>query len=452
VLTVGANVSSQLAAQQCYRSSLRSDFSWTFLGNGVYAVGQWMTLVLLAKLSRPEVVGQYALGFAIAAPAFMFAGLQLRVVLVSDVYQKTYFGHYLSLRLFSTAIALLIILGTAQMLGFRGQLRWTILMVGLAQAVEAVSDIYYARLQLHNRMVRIAKSMIARTMLSALGLTIGVSLDGSLVWGLVGIVLARTIVLLGYDIREDTHEVAWQARDFVRQAALEPRWDPRVLLQLVWSALPLSIIAALVSLNFNIPRYFLEHSLGERALGFFSAIALISATGSMAVVSLGQSAFARLARCYAAGNFAEFRSLLGKLLAMGAALGICGIALASVAGRQILNILFRPEYAGRADLLPWMMAVGCVGYIAQFLGFGMTAARCYHSQVVLFALTNLVVAGGSHLLIPRLGLLGAILAMLIATIIQVAGSIVILVRGMRRQARLCAQDVETLSADILVQA
>jgi hypothetical protein len=98
-----------------------------------------------------------------------------------------------------------------------------------------------------------------------------------------------------------------------------------------------------------------------------------------------------------------------------------------------------------------MMAVGCVVYMAQVLAYGMTAARYYNSQVVLFILTSLSVAASCYLLIPRQGLLGAIFAMLIATIVQLTGSVIILGRGMRKQAGLCAQNAEA-QPDVLVQA
>ncbi len=432
-------------------SSLRTDFTWTLLGNAIYAAGQWMTIVLLAKLTQPELVGQYALGFAIAVPVFMLTSLQLRLVLVSDVHQAIQFEHYLSLRLSCTVSALLIIFVTAEVLGLRGALLRAILIVGLAQAVEAVSEIYYAQLQLLDRMDRIAKSMIVRSVLSATALTVGVCFGRNLLWGLVGVVLARTIVLLSYDIRECSGEVGARERVFFRRGVLQPRWDSGVLGRLLWSALPLSILALLVSLNLNVPRYFIEHALGQRALGIFSAIASISAAGSMAVVSLGQSAFARLARSYASENFGEFRALLGQFLALAAMLGVCGIAAASLAGRQILTILFKPEYAEQADLLTWMMAVGCLLYMAQFLGFGLTAAKCYYSQVVLFTFTSLGVAVGCYFFIPRLGLKGAILAMLIATVVQLSGSVAILARATHRRALLCARNADAVSADVLVQ-
>jgi len=46
-------------------------------------------------------------------------------------------------------------------------------------------------------------------------------------------------------------------------------------------------------------------------------------------------------------------------------------------------------------------------------------------------------------LVARRGLLGAFLAMLIAAIVQLAGSVVILVIGLRTHAHVCAERVET---------
>jgi len=164
--------------------------------------------------------------------------------------------------------------------------------------------------------------------------------------------------------------------------------------------------------------------------------------GNMAVVSLGQSAFTRLARSYVAGDFAIFGSLLGRLLAMGAAIGICGMIVSKLAGREILTILFRPEYAERADLLPWIMAVGGVVYMAQFLGFGLTAAGYYNSQVVLNILANITLVIVCYWLVIPQGLLGVIIAMLAAGIVQLAGSAVVLAFGMRMRVHPRTERVE----------
>ncbi len=69
---MSADLPSVFAVQQGKRPSLCADFSWTFVGNSIYAGGQFAMLVLLAKLVRPELVGQYALGLAVVYPVMMF--------------------------------------------------------------------------------------------------------------------------------------------------------------------------------------------------------------------------------------------------------------------------------------------------------------------------------------------------------------------------------------------
>jgi O-antigen/teichoic acid export membrane protein len=428
-----------LAVQQDVRPSLRADFSWMFVGNAVYAAGQFALLILLAKLVRPEMVGQYAFGLAIVYPVMMFTNLQLRAVMTSARRVETHFGQYLSLRLLTTFLALAIVFTITQIARYPRELTAVVLMVGVAYSVEAISDVYYARLQLYDRMAEISKSLMARALLSVLALAIATYISRSLLWGIAGIAVGRAVVFFGYDICERTHGLTGQSKPLSENDTLTPHFDWSVQRKLLWLGIPLGIVVLLGSLNSNVPNYFIKHALGDRELGIFTAVGFVISVGNMAVVSLGQSAFTRLARSYASGNLAEFRSLLGKLLAFGAMLGVCGMILSKLAGREILTILFRPEYAERADLLPWLMAAGGILYMAQFLGFGMTAAGFFNSQVVLNILSNLSLFAACYWLVARQGLLGAILAMLIA---QLVASAAILVIAMRTHAHLCAAKVE----------
>ena len=81
--------------------------------------------------------------------------------------------------------------------------------------------------------------------------------------------------------------------------------------------------------------------------------------------------------------------------------------------------------------------------MTQFLGFGMTAAGYYTSQVALNVLAILSLVAACYWLVGRQGLLGVIFAMLIAAIVQLAGSVMILSVGMRTQAHACAERAET---------
>jgi O-antigen/teichoic acid export membrane protein len=419
------------ALEQSERSSLTADFSWTFVGNAVYAAGQFAMLMLLTKLVRPEQVGQYALGMALVYPAMMLANMQLRSVMNSSVNDRALFGHYLSLRLLTTFTAFAVIFGITQVLRYDRELTEIVLLVGVAYGIETISDVYYARLQLHDRMAEISKSLMTRAVLSVAALAVFTYVTRSVVWGIAGVAVARGIVLFSYDARERTHVLRRQTKWFFLNEDLAPRFDAGEQRELLWRSLPLGIVVLLTTLNSSIPSFFIKHGIGERDLGIFSALGLTISVGNMAVVSLGQSAFTRLSRAYARGNITAFGSLLVVLLTCGAGLGICGMLISKFAGREILTLLFRPEYAERADLLPWIMAAGAVLFMAQFLGFGLTAAGFYHSQVYLNILANVSLVAACYWLVAGKGLLGAILAMLIAASVQLVASAVILAAAMR---------------------
>src|SRR5579883_1277958 len=191
-----------------YRLSLRANFSWTFVGNIIYSGCQWGIVVVLAKLGSPVLVGQYALGVAIAMPVIALSQLQLRPVIASDVREKYRFGEYLSFRLLATVLAVLIVLGIPLALRSGSTETPLIFMVGLALALESVSDLYYARLQLIDRMDRIAKSQIVRAPLALAALGLVVHFTGSLVLGVGAMVIVRLAVLIGYDMRPRTHLLA----------------------------------------------------------------------------------------------------------------------------------------------------------------------------------------------------------------------------------------------------
>ncbi|HKW89264.1 MAG TPA: oligosaccharide flippase family protein [Candidatus Acidoferrales bacterium] len=442
-LALNVRTPGALAGSERRPASLRADFSWMLVGNAVYASCQFATLMLLAKLLRPEMVGQYALGLAIVYPVMMFANLQLRAVITSDLREQTPFGFYLGLRLLTTSLGLAVVFTITQLLGYGRELTTVVLTVGLAYGIETISDVYYARLQLHDRMAEISKSMIARALLSILALSLATYIARSLLWGISSIAVARMAILLSYDFRRRTHGLCRPANLPSGDEELTPRFSLRIQRKLAWLSLPLGIVVLLNCLNASIPNFFIKHTLGDRDVGVFAALGFMVSVGNMAVVSLGQSAFTRLAASYANGDLAVFSSLVGKLLVFGAAIGAVGIAISKMAGREILTILFHPQYAQRADLLPWMMAAGVVLFMAQFLGFAMTAANFYSSQVAVNILANLGLFAGCYWLVARQGLLGAIYAMMIAATLQLVGSISILVRGMRAQSRLCVGRIET---------
>jgi O-antigen/teichoic acid export membrane protein len=396
----------EVVSQPAHGLSLRQNFAWTVLGNVVYAACQWGMLVALAKLGSPSLVGQFALGLALCAPVMMLANLQLRSVQATDARNEYRFGDYLALRLATTALAFAAICLIAWLAGYRWQTALVVILVGVAKSVESFSDVIYGLMQKYERLDRIAIAMMLRGVGSVIVFALALWFTRRVAWAAVALAGWWSAVLLTYE-RKTGGELlkAFGAAD----ERFAPSWERGRMRRLAWLSLPLGVVTVLISLNTNIPRYFVEHYLGEAALGYFAALAYVMVAGYTVMNALGQSATPRLARYYQS-NRAAFKRLLAKMMLVAAAVGAAGILVAVLWGRPLLALLYRPDYAEYHGLFILLMVSAGLSYVGSMLGYAITATRIYETFILPYAFVTIGTLAVCWLLIAKWGMSGAGLA------------------------------------------
>lgn len=416
--------------------SLVRNFSWALAGNVIYAGCQWLILISIAKLGTPEMVGQLALGLAITAPVVLFANLQLRAVLATDSLFEFSFQEYAAMRLATSAVALTVI--TALALKQQSQLtELVILCVGLSKLTDAISDLTYGCLQQHEQMDRIAKSMMFKGILSVTAVTLIIYSTHNLLAGVLMLTCASASVLICYDI-PNCLRVLKNSRESALIEGLKllrPHYATKTFVRLLIKAAPLGVVAMLVSLSGNMPRYYIERYLGVRQLGIFAAMAYLVMAESTLANALAEAVLPRLAKHYASRQMPAFRQLLSKLLLVASGIGGAGVVVALVGGRVLLTLLYRPEYAEHVDVFVWLMVAAALGCVGTFLGTAATSTRAFSHLVFPYLVFVGVAAAASRLLIPAFGLLGAAWTLSVVSMAScLVAIIVILIANAKRAA------------------
>jgi O-antigen/teichoic acid export membrane protein len=384
------------------RGSLRSNFSWTLVGNLAYATCQWVLVVAFAKLGSVEMVGRFTLAVAVCSPVMLATGLGLRTIQANDVAGERPFGVYFGLRIVTTALAIIAIAALA-MASDRAAIG-IVLLFALAKAAEALGEPFWGQLQQHEQMAPIARSLMLRGTLGAFAVVGLLAATHSLAVAIAGLAVAWTVVLVMHDLVV--------ARRF--EQPIRPRFERAPLIALATTAFPLGVVLMTGSYAANAPRYFIVHFHGERELGLFAAIANLMLIGTTLMTALGQAAAPRLARAYLDRDRGELVRLVRTLLAVACGLGVAGIAVAAVAGGPALALLYTREYADHTDVLIVIMLAGLVTNIASVFGVVVTASGDYMRQVWLQAINLVVAVGLAWLLVPSYGALGAAWALFAA--------------------------------------
>jgi O-antigen/teichoic acid export membrane protein len=187
-------------------------------------------------------------------------------------------------------------------------------------------------------------------------------------------------------------------------------------------AAPMGAVTMLISLNANIPRYFVEHARGASELGIFAALAYLTMAGSTMINALGQSAVPRLSAMHATGDLSGFQGLLCRMVGLGALLGIGGVGAFALFGRPLLTLMYRPEFGAQRSLVIWVMAAGAVAFVASPFGYAMTSARHFVVQLPLFIGVTVMTTLAGAVLIPAYGLMGGAWTLLVSGTTQLVGS------------------------------
>jgi O-antigen/teichoic acid export membrane protein len=390
----------------------------------LYAASQWGFLILLAKLLNPTAVGEFAFALAITAPIMIFANQGLTGLQATDAKSEFSFGEYFVCRLFTTTAALTLIFLLGRIL------HWSevVLVVGAAKAAEAICDIKYGQYQKLDRMDQTARSLVLRGACSLLFAAILLCFFRSVIGATLGLLVGNIVVLLLKDYRG-------HLAMFRREPALGLFAVKRILLRssklklLLWQAFPLGLAAMLSSATSSIPRYFLEHYSGKAILGIFAALMYLLVAGRTLIVALAQSCVARLSRLYVQGSRKKFNRLMSRQMAVGLLVGALGILVSLLAGKLLLRLLYRPEYAQYSRVLVLVMIAAALNYLAEFSNGGLLAVRCIRIQPAILSVCCASILILSVFLVPTFGILGAAWAVTLTAAIQLAANLFFLTRA-----------------------
>jgi len=367
----------------------------------------------LAKLGDPAMVGQFVLGLAVTAPIIMMTNLQLRLVQATDATGQFLFGEYLGLRLVTTGLALLAIAAAIALGGYSLETSLVIGVFGLFRAVEAMSDVGYGALQQHERMDRIGRSLVIKGVVSLVVVSLSTYLTGEVLGGVVGLVIVGVGMLFFYDLPN----VIWvlgRGAD-----ALRPQWSFATMARLAGLAIPLGLAAAVASLCNNIPRFFVEHYLGERQLGVFAAVTYVTLAGAPFTRAFAQSAIPRLARNFASHNYAAFLRVFWKVMLVCGVIGAGSVAVVAAAGGPILTLLYTSEYASHVNVFLVVMVAFALHLVGTFMASPLRAMRRFRIELAVSTAGAATLALLCWLLVEDFGMMGAAWAMLGAAVVDV---------------------------------
>lgn len=385
------------------KSTLANIFYNSF-GTIFYYGCQWLTTLLVVRLSGYEDAGVYSLAMSFTAAFAILALYNTRQYQVADVEGEYSDRTYIRSRFLSMAIAFLICLAWLCMNSYTPYQWGVVLLYMLFKCAEAWVDVYHGIDQKNGRMDYICYSYIARGVLMLGGFCGILYVTKNLAFAVGASTLLTFLVAVFYDKRI--------AERFISR---EDKSDSDALKKLMAAMIPLVIVAVTNNLSISFPKYYLQKLYGDTALGFYSSVA----TPSMIVQVGAQTVFIPLIKPLAdkllENDRKGFIGILKKVAAVFAVLSILAIAASALLGEWFLVLVFKEEIrpyvylfvpiiistlliSVNASLFPvctvlkeikGQIAIGVGGVVSSLLASVICIKRYYMDGVVIALLITL---------------------------------------------------------------
>jgi O-antigen/teichoic acid export membrane protein len=408
-------------------SSWAKTTTWLLLANVSRNIGLIVVLILLARLTNQEVVGQYALALAITTPIFALLQLGIKGIYLTLIGQYG-FGSFLRVLLGAMTLAVLVSVSVAVIVA--PALVAAVLFVSFIKVNDALCELLSGPMQRYHQPSRIFWTYLVSASIGSIGVAGTLVLGGELELTLA--VLATTSLLV-------TVFVMWNpatrlAHLHAPQGQTDVRHTGSGASTIIRAGIPTGVSAAILSLVVTIPQYQLAAGLGPEAVGYLAVVLYGLAImdiflGTLTQAWIPKAQAALFLDVDDARHFTPFvlRASLRWTLAM-VPLASLGVGLMS---------LFVPVVLGHQYALTWAVTIPLVVAIVlsptqHFTGVGLIVKNYYNRNVIpsLAAVIASSVAG--LILIPIYGVPGALWAVAFALAIRGITTIIILMKSKKK--------------------
>ncbi len=387
------------------KSTLANIFYNSF-GMIFYYGCQWLTTLLVVRLSGYSDSGVYGLAMTFTAAFAILALFNTRQYQVSDVAGEYSDRTYIRSRLVAIGIAFFICAAGVCVNRYTPYQWGVILLYMLYKCEEAWIDVYHGIDQKNGRMDYICYSYLARGVLMLGSFCSVLYLTKNLVYAVFSMMITTFLVAVFFDRRI--------AEKFISEDSTPGK---EAVKKLMFAMLPLAIVAMTNNLSISFPKYFLQMYFGDEALGYYSSVATPSMIVQVGANTIFVPLITPLADCLQENDKKGFKQILKRVAVVFVLLSILAILVSAWLGEWFLVLAFKEEIRPyvylfipiiistlmisiNACLFPvctvlreikGQLFVGIGGVISSFLASMICVKKYYMNGVVIALLITLAV-------------------------------------------------------------
>lgn len=385
---------------------MKKDVFWNSIGTALWSFSSLFLLIAVTRINGIEESGLFSFAFAFALIMFTVACYGGRTYQVSDHQGSFSINSYVSLRLFTSFMAIIVTVIFILTNGYDWYKSILILLLVGQRVFDAIADVFYGILQKKHHLYISGKSLFFKSLLS---LIIFLAIDittTNLLLATLSLPLVSLLFILFYDIPQSKKVDAFK---------IKPNLTELIKI-LKYTFLP--FITIVMSLIFaNLARYFIDINHPDLQ-GYFGIIIMPLSLILLMFSFVLTPALLRLSNSYNTKDFRSLNKMISKIIILITLGTIVLCILAYYISAPVLQLFFNVDFNDYVIDITYVIAIGLALSLTSLFTNMAVIARRLRPVAIILILSNLILALLCYLLIAEMQIRGAIIAYIVASIVQ----------------------------------
>ena len=406
------------------RNIERNSILWNMVASLLYSFQSAVLLLAVTRLAGLEMAGMFSIAYAVSQMFSSIGSFAMREYQASDTNRKYSFDKYMTFRVCSILIMLIMCIGYSAICGYSGQKLVAILLFLGYRVTDVAEDVLHGELQRSGRLDIGARIMSARIAVSSVGFLLALYISKNLVVAaaaMLAIAMACLLVLNGA-VLADMH--------------YSFRWDTKGVLHMFLEVLPVCVGAFIYNYLNNSPKYAIDSVLTDDVQAIFNIVYMPVFVTTMLAQFIFKPYVAELGEKWNADGHTGFYGLSIKLVGAIIAAGMVVLLGGFLLGVPVLDFVFGVDLREYKPLFMLLLLFGIVVALDQFGTMLLTVMRRQQFVLVAYAISLVLDLMFMNSIVEKFNLWGAGLVYgLVVSSILVIYIIVILARGGQHEKR-----------------
>ena len=386
-------------------NNTKKNFIWNLIGLSAYSLVSFLLLIIVKRANGVDEAGIFTYAFSLSTLFFYLSLYYNRTFQIANYDKENTFNHYLSTRLVTSLISIVLIILFSIISGFNGYKILIIVLLFLFRIVDAISDCFYGYIQSKDKLYQVGISYSLKSIFGILMFILIDILTNSVCYALTSLIVINIIFFLLYDLscfkKLNNKKISF---DFSRT---------KPILKQSFSIFLFSFLAIYLA---NAQKYVITYFSSDELQTIFG-ILIMPATILSLIGNYLIHPFLNTLNNYRVKNeYKNFNKLIIKILLALLILGIMVLGFIYFFGIWILNIIYAMVLDKYLLYLMLIIIAALLNAMGMIISSALTLLNKNNLQAGIYFISSLVATISCYLLIKKGIIFGAAISYLISSV------------------------------------